>query len=85
MSHKSREDMQDWILDHEDEVTERYLEDLSEDGMTELVIELWQTDKEFKRALFEAVQRSKYMDKANESYLEIMESEGPEREEYEDR
>ena len=85
MSHKSREDMQDWILDHEDEVTERYLENMSDDAMTELVIELWQTDKEFKRALFEAVQRSKYMDKANENHLEIMESEGPEREEYEDR
>jgi len=85
MSHKSREDMQDWILDHEEEVIERYLDDLSDDAMTELVIDLWQKDKEFKRALFDAVERSKHMDTAQDKYLEIMENEGPEREEYEDR
>ena len=85
MSNRTKDEMNDWIADHDDEVIERYLDGMKDGDFSSLVCDLMLEDKVFKMAVYEAIAKSKHMDKAQDEYLATMENEGPEREEYEDR
>lgn len=85
MSNKGKDEMNDWIADHDDQVIERYLEGLKDGDWIDLVLEMIEKHKDLKALLYEHIAGSKHMDTAQDKYMELMENEGPEREEYEDR
>ena len=82
MSNMGKDEMNDWIADHDDEVIGAYLEGLTDTDWVDIVLEMIETHKDLKALLYEHIASSKHMDKAQEEYLTTMENEGPEREDY---
>lgn len=70
-------DIRDWVVDHDDEVIERYLENLSDREYSNLLSDLVFEDKVFKEAFHEAIMRSKHIDIAQQQYITAHENETP--------
>ena len=82
MSNIGKDQMFDWIQDHDDEVIEAYLEGLEDSDWIDIVLEMIETHKDLKDLLYEHIASSKHMDKAQDEYMELMENECPEREDF---